>query len=137
MFEPLIGIILDMAADAIVVINKDSDIIWFNRKFLSLFGYTSNEVKDKKISIIMPQSMEQEHINRIQEYIKTKEKHSDIIGKGRQVLARNKNNEIFPVYISVGESVVNDEIYFIGIVHDTTINISDIQGNLDATKHRE
>ena len=56
------------------------------------------------------------HDGYIHNYLKKREKH--IIGIGREVLARRKCGEEFPMDLSVSELMIHGQIYFTGIVRD-------------------
>ena len=43
-----------------------------------------------------------------------------IIGKGREVIGLRKDGSNFPMDLSVGEAVINDEHYFTGVIRDIT-----------------
>ncbi len=51
-------------------------------------------------------------------HIETGEKR--IIGIGRDVEGQRKDGSVFPLHLSVGETILSDQHMFIGILHDLT-----------------
>lgn len=111
--------LLDAAVDAIVLIDRDGLIVGFNHSAERLFGYTSSEVMDRNVRMLMPEPYRAEHDSYIQRYRRTREPR--IIGVGREVTARRKDGTCFPVDLSVGE-IADDTgpARFVGILRDLT-----------------
>jgi PAS domain S-box-containing protein len=64
----------------------------------------------------MPAPYAGEHDGYLGNYLRTGEK--KIIGIGRDVVGRRKDGSIFPMSLAVGETEVEGEINFVGILHD-------------------
>lgn len=112
LFEALI----DAAVDAIVVIGDDSRIVHFNPGAERLFGYKAEEVLRQRVEMLMPQPYRDEHEQYIGRYLKTGERR--IIGIGREVAARNRAGEEFPIDLAVGETRIGALRLFVGIIRD-------------------
>ncbi|MBT8135458.1 MAG: PAS domain S-box protein [Gammaproteobacteria bacterium] len=110
--------LLDAAVDGILVIDANGIIETFNRAAEILFGYSASEVIAKKVNMLMPAPYREEHDGYIMHYLQTGER--KVIGIGREVSARRKNGEEFPIELSVGEIHHGDEPKFVGIIRDLT-----------------
>lgn len=110
--------IFESAVDGIVVIDQRGRIEAFNKAAERLFGYTEEEVLGRNVNILMPSPYHEEHDSYIARYLATGEKR--IIGIGREVTGRRKDGATFPLHLSVGEMLVEEEPKFTGILHDLT-----------------
>jgi two-component system sensor kinase FixL len=112
------GAILEAAVDAIVVIEADGRIVQFSKAAEAMFGYSADEIIGQPVHRLMPEPYRSNHAAYIDHYQSTGE--ARIMGVGRQVQAMRSNGEVFPVWLSVGESVTVAGQHFVGIVRDLT-----------------
>jgi PAS domain S-box-containing protein len=116
--EAIIRSILTAAVDAIITINEHGMIEAANPATERLFGYTSEEMIGRNVSMLMPLPYRDEHNGYIRLYLDTGRK--KIIGIGREVLGQRKDGTIFPMHLAVSEVLVGKRRLFTGIVHDIT-----------------
>ncbi len=125
---------LSTAVDGIIVIDSRGIVRIYNESAQKLFGYAAEEVIGRNVSMLMPSPYHEEHDGYVEHYLGSGEKR--IIGIGREVVGRRKDGTTFPMYLSVGEGVLNGERIFVGIVHDLTSRtmtarrVQDLQGEL-------
>lgn len=112
----LFRLLISTAVDGIMVIDGRGTVRLFNNACERLFGYEPGEVLGRNVSMLMPAPYREEHDGYLEAYRTTGIR--KIIGIGREVTARRKDGSIFPIYLSVGEGVFEDEPVFVGIVHD-------------------
>jgi two-component system, LuxR family, sensor kinase FixL len=110
--------ILDTARDAIISIDRRGLITDFNQAAEAMFGYASEEVIGRDVSMLMPPPYRDEHAGYIRAYQRTGEKKA--IGLIRQVAAMRKNGEVFPMELSVSEARVGDELLYTAIIRDVS-----------------
>ncbi len=110
--------IVDTAVDGIIAIDERGIIDSFNAAAEQLFGYTSDEVIGKNVSILMPAPYKDEHDGYLAKYFATGDK--SVIGVGREVVGRRKSGRTFPMRLAVGEFWLGEQRMFTGIVHDLT-----------------
>ncbi len=108
--------LLDSAVDGIVLIDAHGRIEAFNPAAERLFGYDERELLGKNVSILMPSSYGEEHDGYLARYLR--EGGARIIGKGREVTGQRRDGSTFPVHLSVGETSLDGEQRFTGILHD-------------------
>lgn len=110
--------IFDTAAEAIVVIDQRGTIQRWSQSAQKIFGYTTNEMVGKNVSIITDNISQEEHTGFIERYERTGVAH--IIGSGREVVGRRSDGSAVMIELSVGEAIVGDEVFYTGIMRDIT-----------------
>jgi two-component system sensor kinase FixL len=110
--------LMQAAVDAIVIMEAADKIVAFSRSAEKMFGYRADEVIGKSVKILMPEPYRSSHSHYVQRYQETGEPH--VIGAGREVRALRKNGTLFPVWLSVGESISESSHRFVGIIRDLT-----------------
>lgn len=89
----LAGAIFNAAVDAIMVINARGILQAVNQSTQTLFGFSSDEMLGKNISMLMPAPYAQEHDGYLNNYCSSGER--KIIGIGREVTASAKTAAAF------------------------------------------
>lgn len=110
--------ILDTVPDAMIVIEEHGDIISFSAAAQKTFGYSEGELVGRNVSLLMPSPDSERHDGYIQRYLSTGERR--IIGIGRVVTGLRKDGSTFPMELSVGEALSEDQRLFTGFVRDLT-----------------
>ncbi|MBF0187784.1 MAG: PAS domain S-box protein, partial [Magnetococcales bacterium] len=116
--EARLRLILDNTVDGIITINHHGIIESFNQAATKLFGYAAEEVIGSNVKILMPEPHRSRHEEYIRRYLETGIPR--IVGGGAEVNAIRKNGTLFPVYASISELRINNEIIFIGLLRDLT-----------------
>lgn len=117
--DELARLFIETAPDAVIIIDSTSRILMFSPAAERLFGYSSEEVVGKSVSILMPSPYAEDHGKYIQKYLQTGK--SKIIGIGREVVAKKKNGEVFPIELAVGEMIADGVHVFTGFVRDISV----------------
>ncbi|WSH65175.1 PAS domain S-box protein [Rhizobium ruizarguesonis] len=110
--------ILDTVPESMIVIDDAGTISSFSTAAARLFGYSSEEVCGKNVKMLMPQPDHDAHDGYLSRYIATGERR--IIGYGRVVSGRRKDGSVFPMELSVGETIANGKRIFTGFIRDLT-----------------
>ena len=111
--------LLGAAVDAIVVTNHKGIVETFNPAAERLFGYAAAEVLGQNVNLLMPDSESTRHDSHLAEYQKTGQR--QIIGIGREVVARRRDGTTFPIELSIGEARSEGEASrFVGILRDVS-----------------
>ncbi|WP_040626121.1 PAS domain-containing sensor histidine kinase [Mucilaginibacter paludis] len=111
--------VIENVVDGIVVINKNGLIRCVNPSACLLFGYTSDELCGKNVSMLMQAPEGARHAGYVERYELTGQ--AAIIGKGREVKAVKKGGIVFPARLAVGEASHEDQQVYIGIIHDLSL----------------
>ena len=108
--------ILQSMVDGMVTIDAGGQILHVNSAVTRLFGYEPGELIGNNVRVLMPEPDRSAHDGYLNNYLTTGE--SKILGKGREVMGRRKDGSLFPVMLTLGESVEGDQHIFVGILHD-------------------
>ena len=115
--EGLTKAILDEAADGIITINQSGHILSFNIAAERIFGYSTSEVLNQNIKMLMPEPYHSAHDGYLHNYLTTGQ--PKIIGIGREVTGLRKNGETFAMDLAVSKvNTGNNDHLFAGIVRD-------------------
>lgn len=121
--------ILHSAVDAIIAIDQQGLICLFSPSAEKLFGYSSAECIGQNIRMLMPEPFHSEHDGYLANYVQHG-KAAKIIGSGRNVQGKRKDNSVFPMHLSVGEAKAGVKRYFVGICHDLTAYEASVKAHL-------
>ena len=108
--------ILQSMVDGMITIDAKGQILHVNHAVTRLFGYEPSELVGNDARMLMPGPDSVAHGVPLNDYLSTGE--HKVLGKGREVMARRKDGSLFPVLLTLGESVEGEEHIFVGILHD-------------------
>jgi diguanylate cyclase (GGDEF)-like protein/PAS domain S-box-containing protein len=110
--------VVEGAVDAIISIDEEGIVRAFNPAAERVFGYQAPEVLGRNVSVLMPPPHNGMHDRYLRRYRETGEKR--VIGLGREVEGRRRDGSVFPLELSVSETIVHDRRFFTGIARDAT-----------------
>jgi PAS domain S-box-containing protein len=108
--------ILDSVVDGIVTIDQQGRIQQWSSGAERIFGYTSDEVLNRNVSMLMPEPHRLRDDRYIGSFLTTRD--ANIIGIGRELAAVRKDGTEFPMELAVNEVRIGDEVLFTGILRD-------------------
>ncbi|WP_018479231.1 sensor histidine kinase [Pontibacter roseus] len=114
--ESRLKAIIDTAIDGIITIDRRGVVETVNPAAAHIFGYQPEEIIGQNVSMLMPEPDHSLHDTYLQNYHRTGV--GQIIGKGREVLGKRKNGNVFPFLLSISEVNLQDKQIFTGIIHD-------------------
>lgn len=129
--DPRVRAIVETVADAVIGIDREGLIEFFNPAAERLFGYTETEVIGCNVRCLAAPEHQPHHDDYIRHYLETGE--ARIIGKGREVRGQRRDGSLFPLYLSVGEFNYGGIQGFVGIAHDLT-ELKDTREELDEAR---
>ena len=108
---------IEMAPDAVVIINEEGLIESWNQQAEIMFGWTEKEVLGLELAqIIIPERYRQQHSRGLKHFLKTGE--GPVLNKVIEVSSLKKNNDEFPVELKISPLMLEDKYMFIGFVRD-------------------
>jgi PAS domain S-box-containing protein len=102
----------------IVLLNKLGNIILANKQSIDLFEYSAAEFIALKVEDLMPARFHDVHLSHRAGYHQHPENRP--MGRGMQLLAKKKTGIEFPVEISLGHYMIEDEPHVIAFIIDIT-----------------
>ena len=116
--ETRVRAVMDNVLDAIITVDEKGYIESANQAVRHVFGYSPDELRGRRMNILMPEPYRTEHENYIAQYLETGDAH--ILGVGRELNGQRKNGTVFPMDLAVSEMWMNEKRFFIGIARDIT-----------------
>lgn len=111
--------ILDIAEDAIIVIDESQRIILFNQGAAKTFGYEADEVQGQAIDILIPERYLTQHRRDIREFGGAPES-ARRMAKRSEVFGRRKDGTEFPAEASISKLALDGRRTFTVILRDIT-----------------
>ena len=110
---------MNAALDAIICVDKNGDVTFWNPQAEMIFGWTEAEVMGKTLSkLIIPAQYKERHDNGMKNYFKTGQiKAINIL---LQLSAIKKSGEEFPIELTVLPIEQNGEEFFCAFIRDIT-----------------
>jgi len=110
--------VVQTANDAIISIDKQGNIIFWNNSAENVFGYSTDEVTGKPVTFIIPERFRQIHQKAIHQVVSTDK--SNLIGKTIEMTGLKKDGNEFTLELSLATWGAGEEIFFTGILRDIT-----------------
>lgn len=108
--------VMETVLDGLIIIDEKGTIETMNTSAVRIFGYTTEEVSGKNVSMLMPEPYRSEHDGYLSHYHTTGEK--KVIGLGREILAQRKDGTVFPMELGVNEMEVDERKMYVGTIRD-------------------
>ncbi len=109
-------IVAETATDAILTIDQTSAILYANRAVEEIFGYSPDDLVGRKLTRLMPESLQEKHAAGIRRYLQSGAR--SMPWKSVELPGLHRSGREIPLEISFGEFVKEDKHYFVGIVRD-------------------
>jgi PAS domain S-box-containing protein len=113
--------LLQAAPDAIVLVDSAGRIVLVNARTERLFGYTSEELVDQPVELLVPESARSMHPSWRAGYVA--EPFSRPMGAGVQLTARRRDGSEFPAEISLSALRTNEGMLVSAAVRDVSERI--------------
>lgn len=105
--------------DGIIIVNDQGVIQSLNPATERVFGYLSDELAGKNISVLMPEPHRSRHDGHIRRYLQSGS--GNMVGSGfREVEGLRKDGTVFPLEIAISEVRFGKRRLFSGLVRDIT-----------------
>ena len=111
--------ILDVTEEGVITIDRQQNVVFFNRGAEKLFGWTKAEAIDHPLEMLIPERHASKHHRYVEEFGRSAII-SRSMGERDMVHGRRKNGQEFPADISISKMLVDGKHYFTAIVRDAT-----------------
>ncbi|RKY64724.1 MAG: hypothetical protein DRQ08_07105 [Candidatus Latescibacterota bacterium] len=113
--EGLFKAMMEVAGDAIVVIDGRGKVVFWNRAAEETFGYSEEEMLGRSIALIMPEDLRRRHSEALSKAAERGGSRTRI-----ELVGIKKDGTEIPFEMSVGSLKVEDETFFVGVLRDVT-----------------
>ncbi|WP_262915435.1 PAS domain-containing protein [Niabella ginsengisoli] len=110
--------LLETAPDAMVIVNKQGQIVLANAQTESLFGYTKDELLGQEVEVLIPDSFLKYHKSHRETYFKQPTTRS--MGKGIELYAKRKDSSTFQAEISLSPLITEEGTFVSAAIRDIT-----------------
>jgi PAS domain S-box-containing protein len=117
--EERLANLLDTAADAVMVLDKDWRISLFNQGAQQLYGYRTREVLGRPLDALVPERFREAHRQHLHNFNVSPET-ARLMGDQNPIFGRRKDGSEFPAEASVSKLLQGGRLSFTIIVHDIT-----------------
>jgi PAS domain S-box-containing protein len=114
-----IASLLDNISEAVITVNHDQRIVYFNAAAEKIFGFRAHEITGQPIDLLLPERLVEIHRQHIREFMAAPQ----TIGmmKNRpELVARRKDGTEFPVAVGLSKVAQDGEEFYTAIVTDLT-----------------
>ena len=109
-------VLLELAPDAIVIVDDRGLIQVVNERAEQIFGYSRAELIDQPVELLVPERQKELHVEHRRRYMT--EPKVRPMGVGLNLIAIAKDGKEFPVEISLSPVSTDDRLMVIGVVRD-------------------
>ncbi|MBN8676061.1 MAG: PAS domain S-box protein [Chitinophagales bacterium] len=110
--------LLESGPDAMVIVNEQGAIVMVNHQAELLFGYPKKELLHLKVEMLLPENYRLSHQGHRKQY--THNPKVRPMGKSLDLLARKKDNSLFPAEISLSPIKSGDGMLVTAAIRDVT-----------------
>ena len=108
---------LESGPDAVIIINENQEILEWNSKAETIFGFTREEIKGKSLTeTIIPPQYRQAHLKGMERFLSSGS--GPILNKTVEVTALHKNGREFYINLSISNVKIDDRWIFIAFLSD-------------------
>lgn len=108
--------VVDYASEAIVTIDSNLRIVFWNKAAEKLFGYSSREILGKPVAKVVPRESRKRHYAKMKQWLSS----GKLTEKAIEVYGLKKDGTDFPQEISYSSWATKKGNYLTAIIHDTT-----------------
>jgi protein-histidine pros-kinase len=111
--------LLELAPDAMIIIDERGKIAIVNRQAEEMFGYSRREMLGQSVEMLLPDRLRRVHVGHRTGY--ALEPRLRPMGQGQDLLARRKDGSEFPVEISLSPVKSDSGRFVSSVIRDVTI----------------
>ncbi|MDJ0756629.1 MAG: PAS domain S-box protein [Ardenticatenaceae bacterium] len=111
--------ILDIAADAIISVDVEQNIIIFNKGAERIFGYTADEVLGRPLDILIPGEWREKHRWHVDTFALSADSAREMSAR-QEIVGCRQNGDFFPAEASISKIEIGGQRILTAILRDIT-----------------
>ncbi len=115
----VLAAIIGISADAIIAVDRDQRITFFNDGAARIFGYAPEEVMGEPLDLLLPAAARTMHREHFEHFIKSPTA-ARRMGERQEIAGRRKNGEEFPAEAAIAKLESRGEFYASVVLRDVT-----------------
>ncbi len=115
----IIGKFIENMADAMLISNESSEIIYVNSACSDLFGYSLADFTKLKIDDLIPKPENRDHLNLVKNFIHSKAEPIEMMNRST-IPCINSSGKKFDAKISISNVEIGNAFYAFAAIHDYT-----------------
>jgi PAS domain S-box-containing protein len=104
--------------EGIVVADAHGKMVQCNDAMADIFGYPMDELVGQRVNLLMADTDDRHHDQSMSNYLDTGEK--KLMNQPRVLNGRRRDGRLFPVRVTISETRLDKEHFFIGVMQDFT-----------------
>ena len=109
---------LDISPDALVIVDRNGNIVLVNGQTEAVFGYARSELLGQPLELLLPQRFHAAHASHRERYFSAPRARP--MGIGLNLVGRRKDGTEFPVEISLNPLLLDGTLHALGAVRDVS-----------------
>ena len=110
--------LFEHATEGIILTGTDGKILMANPAALRMFGYEEGELDGKQVEVLIPERYSHSHVGQRKEFYEDPQ--NRVMGHGRELFGKKKNNEDLPIEVSLSFYRQESELFVIAFIVDIT-----------------
>ncbi|HSM36012.1 MAG TPA: PAS domain-containing sensor histidine kinase [Longimicrobiales bacterium] len=115
----LLGEIAEISSDAIVCIDIDQRIVFFNQGAERIFGWTAEEILGRDLGLLLPSNVRSVHADHVKRFAQGPE-HARLMGQRSAISGMRKSGEEFPAEASIAKVAHDGGVVLAVALRDTS-----------------
>lgn len=111
-------LLLELAPDAVVVVDQEGKIRLLNARTEEMFAYHRDELIGKSVDILVPETLRDQHVKHREGF--TREPTARPMVAGLDLTGRKKDGSTFPVEVSLSPLETEEGVFVTSIIRDVT-----------------
>ena len=112
-------ILSEAISEGIIIVNEKQEIVASNEAADKMFGYEARELIGQPLNVLIPHDFKSSHHVHAREFMKQSEPR--IMGHGRDLYGRRKDNTIFPVEAGLNPFSTGGSRYVMTLITDISV----------------